>query len=135
MCVRVCVCARTFVFRFDNGWIELLLDFVVVAAVVVVLIFQSTADHTCNSDVNATASTEQTKDVAYRQIFGHFLPGYFVTIGVVERVPVNLEVRLILGPHQYAIFEVVETHRLVRALPSQVQAPTDLVGQIVEAEG
>ena len=50
-----------------------------------------------------------------------------------ERVPVDLEIRLILGPHQHAILEVVETHRLVRALPSQVQAPTDLVGQVVKA--
>ena len=116
-----------------NGWIELLLDFVVVAAVgVVVLSFQSPADHTCTSVGNT--STEQTKDVTYRQVLGHFLPGYFVTIGVVEGVPVDLQVRLILGPHQHAIFEVVETHRLVRALPSQVQAPTDLVGQIVQAE-
>ena len=117
---------------------ELLLDFVVVVAaavVVVVLSFQSPADHTCNSVANATASTEQTKDVAYRQVLGHFLPGYLVTIGVVKGVPVDLEVRLILGPHQHAILQVVETHRLVRALPSQVQAPADLVGQIVQAKG
>ena len=63
---------------------------------------------------------DSTENNVYLRLFFQFIYECDVPLDLGKGIPVDLEVRLFLCPHQNALIEVVETHRLVRPLPSKV---------------